>query len=117
MNVVNLLANAARAIPTHPALIFEGHPYSYAALDRLSAQFAHAIGGRGLKRGDVLAIFLESCPELVIAYLGALRAGVTPNVVNGFLQPEEVRRQQNNLFAGGERVVVILTVAEPHQRP
>lgn len=91
MNVANLLVSAARATPTHPALIFEGHPYSYAALDRLSAQFAHAIEALGLARGDILAIFLESCPELLIAYLGALRAGVTPNVVNGFLKPEEVR--------------------------
>ena len=39
----------------------------------------------------MVAIFLESCPELMIAYLGSLKAGGVPNVVNGFLKPEEVR--------------------------
>ena len=39
----------------------------------------------------MIAIFLDSSPELVIACLGALKAGVVPNVVNGMLQPDEVR--------------------------
>ena len=34
---------------------------------------------------------LDSSPELVVAYLGASKAGVVPNVVNGMLKPDEVR--------------------------
>ena len=48
--------------------------------------------GRSRDRaGEVVAIWLDSSPELVIAYLGALKAGVVPNVVNGMLKPDEVR--------------------------
>ena len=91
MNIANLLAEAARTKPAHDALVFEGRTYSYDELDRLTSRFAHALAEHGVSKGDVLAIYLESCPELVIAYLGALKAGVAPNVVNGFLKPEEVR--------------------------
>ena len=39
----------------------------------------------------MLAIFLESGPELLISVLGSLKAGTVPNVVNAMLRPEEVR--------------------------
>ena len=44
----------------------------------------------GLKRGDVLSIFLPSLPELIIGYLAAVRAGLTVNVVNAMLREQEV---------------------------
>jgi acyl-coenzyme A synthetase/AMP-(fatty) acid ligase len=40
----------------------------------------------GLGEGEVAAIWLDSSPELVVAYLGAIKAGVVPNVVNGMLR-------------------------------
>jgi long-chain acyl-CoA synthetase len=91
VNIARLLADAARERPAHPALVFEGHSIPYEALDRLVNRFANAVRALGVPERGVLALFLESCPELVIAYLGALKAGVVPNVVNGFLRPEEVR--------------------------
>ncbi len=90
MNIASLLSDAARARPTHPALVFEDRTYNYDQLSRLCARFSNAIAAQGLKQGDVVAIFLESCTELVVAYVGCLAAGVVPNVVNGFLMPEEV---------------------------
>jgi long-chain acyl-CoA synthetase len=90
VNIANLLEDAARERPSHPALQFEGKSITYDELNRLTGRFANALRALGVFEGGVLAIFLESCPELVIAYLGALKAGVVPNVVNGFLRPEEV---------------------------
>ncbi len=103
MNIANLLAEAATTRVDHPALLFEGQSCTYADLNRLSARFAHALNALGVLAGDVIAIFLESCPELVIAYLGALKAGVVPNVVNGFLKPEEV---QHIVADSGARLLV-----------
>ncbi len=91
VNIAHLLTEAARRRPEHPALLFEGREFSYEELDRLSDRFANALGGLRVVEGGVVAIFLESCPELVIAYLGTLKAGGVPNVVNGFLRPDEVR--------------------------
>jgi long-chain acyl-CoA synthetase len=91
VNVASLLAEAAKERPDYPAILFEGRTFSYSELDRLTGRFAHALRALGVPEGGVLAIFLESCPELVVAYLGALKAGVVPNVVNGSLRAEEVR--------------------------
>jgi long-chain acyl-CoA synthetase len=91
MNIAHLLTEAAAERPEHPAFLFENQSLTYAALDRLTDRFAAALDRRGLRAGEVIAIVLDSSPELVIACLGAFKAGVVPNVVNGMLQPEEVR--------------------------
>jgi long-chain acyl-CoA synthetase len=44
----------------------------------------------GLKKGDVLSLFLPSIPQLIVAYLGAVRGGLTVNVVNAMLREQEV---------------------------
>ena len=51
----------------------------------------HAFERLDAGREQVVAIFLDSGPELLVAYLEALKAGAVPNVVNGSLQPEEVQ--------------------------
>jgi long-chain acyl-CoA synthetase len=103
VNIASLLVDAARSRPERPALEFEGRPYTYREIESLSSRFAHGLEKIEVREGDVVAIFLESCPELVIAYLGSIRAGVVPNVVNAFLQPEEVR---NIMADSGARVLV-----------
>ena len=90
MNIADLLRQSATERPEHPALLFEGRSYSYAALDLLTNRFASQLCASGVQTGDVIALFLESGPELLIGALGAFKAGVVPNVVNAMLAPEEV---------------------------
>ncbi|WP_406700980.1 AMP-binding protein [Singulisphaera sp. Ch08] len=104
MNVANLLTEAAHERPEHPAFLFEGRAVTYQELERLTNQFANFLGQRGVRQSDVIAIFLESGPELIIAYVGALKAGVVPNVVNASLKPEEVR-----LVVSDSRALLLLT--------
>src|SRR4051795_8698910 len=91
MNIAELLTEAAAERPQHPAFLFEDQALTYATLDRRTDRFAGALTGLGLGAGEVAAIWLDSSPELVVAYLGAIKAGVVPNVVNGMLTPGEVR--------------------------
>ncbi|MEJ2023916.1 MAG: AMP-binding protein, partial [Deltaproteobacteria bacterium] len=51
---------------------------------------AHGLLKMGLRRGDVVSLFLPSLPELIISYLGTVRAGLTVNVVNAMLREQEV---------------------------
>jgi long-chain acyl-CoA synthetase len=91
MNIAQLLTEAAAERPDHPAFLFEDQELSYATLDRLTDRFASALVACGVRPGEVVAIFLDSSPELLIACVGSFKAGVVPNVVNGMLQPDEVR--------------------------
>ncbi len=91
MNIGDLLSGPAVSRSGHPALIFQGRTYFYGELDRLTNRFASAIRAAGIEAGQVIGLVLESGPELVIAALGAFKAGVVPNIVNAMLRPEEVR--------------------------
>jgi long-chain acyl-CoA synthetase len=92
VNIAGLLTEPAKRRARHPALLFEGRTFLYAELDRLTDRFANLLGSLEVGQAQVIAIFLESGPELLIAVLGSLKAGVVPNVVNAMLNPEELRR-------------------------
>ena len=103
MNVAHLLTEAAKDRPHHTALLFRRPPFTFEELDRLTDRAASALTGLEAGRGEVVAIFLDSGPELLVGYLGALRAGAVPNVVNAALQPEEVRHVVTD---SGARVLI-----------
>ena len=90
MNVSNLIRRPVQETPGKTAIIFEDRLIPYAELDTLINRTAEGLLDLGLKRGEVLSLFLPSLPELIIAYLGAVGVGVTVNVVNAMLREQEV---------------------------
>ena len=71
------------------ALVFGGRTYSFAELDRLSRRYAAGLASIGIRRGDRVAVFAESSPEVVIALLGHYRSGVIHVPVNTRYRVEE----------------------------
>lgn len=90
MNVSHIIRRHVAEHPEKTAIIFEDRPISYAELDRLITRTADGLLKTGLNRGDVLSLFLPSLPELIIGYLGTVRAGLKVNVVNAMLREQEV---------------------------
>jgi long-chain acyl-CoA synthetase len=90
MNVSDLIRRQVEENPQKTAVIFEDRRLSYADLDALISKAARGFQQLGLTRGDVLSLFLPSLPELIIGYLGTVRAGITVNVVNAMLRQQEV---------------------------
>jgi len=90
MNVSDIIKRHVAEQPNKAAILFENRRISYADLDRLITRTADGLLKTGLRRGDVLSLFLPSLPELIIGYLGTVRAGVTVNVVNAMLREQEV---------------------------
>jgi len=88
-NIADIVRRQAEQRPGETALVFEGERWSYQRLDREIEACAHGLASLGLERESVVAIFLESLPELVIGYLGALRAGYVANIINGSLKGPE----------------------------
>lgn len=104
-NVAQLLVDAAAKYPAKPAVEFMGARYNYAQLHEASCRFAHALRNLGLAKGDRLAVMLPNCPDTVIAYFGALMAGVIVVQTNPLYQPHELRHQ---LSDSGARAIVTL---------
>jgi long-chain acyl-CoA synthetase len=90
MNVSRIISRHVSEFPEKTAIIFGERRISYSELDSLISRAAQGLTNLGLKPEDVLSLFLPSVPELIIAYLGTVRAGVTVNVVNAMLQKVEV---------------------------
>lgn len=90
MNVSDIIKRHVAATPDKTAIIFGERRISYSQLDGLITRTADGLLKTGLKRGDVLSLFLPSLPELIISYLGTARAGLTVNVVNAMLREQEV---------------------------
>ena len=90
MNVSNIIKQHVDENPNATAIIFEELRITYAEFDRLINRLAGGLRKLGLKRGQVLSLFLPSIPELIIGYLAAVRAGLIVNVVNAMLREQEV---------------------------
>jgi long-chain acyl-CoA synthetase len=101
MNVSDIIRPHVARRPDKTAIIFEGRRISFAELDRLIDRAGLAITRMGFAKGDVLSLFLPSLPELIIAYLGTVRAGVTLNLVNAMLQKTEVEYLLNDCRSKG----------------
>ena len=70
------------------ALIWEGEPgdtrtYSYFALHREVCKFANVLRSMGVKRGDIVTIYLPRIPEQIIAMLACAKIGAPHSVVYG----------------------------------
>ncbi len=90
MNVSNIIKRHVAENPEKTAIVFGERRISYSELDGLINRAAEGLTKLGLKQEDVLSLFLPSLPELIIGYLGTVRAGLKVNVVNAMLREQEV---------------------------
>ncbi|UCF99704.1 MAG: acetate--CoA ligase [Spirochaetaceae bacterium] len=70
------------------ALIWEGEPgdtrmYSYFSLNREVCKFANVLKSLGVKKGDIVTIYLPRIPEQVITMLACAKIGAAHSVVYG----------------------------------
>ncbi len=66
---------------------------TYADLHRDVQRFANALRDLGVRKGDVVGIFLPMIPEVVVAMLACARIGAPHNVVFGGFSAEAVRER------------------------
>jgi acetyl-CoA synthetase len=86
------------------ALIWEGEPgdrrtLTYWDLYCEVNRFANALRGRGVKKGDRVAIYLPLIPEAAISMLACARIGAIHSVVFGGFSPESLRDRINDAEA------------------
>jgi long-chain acyl-CoA synthetase len=104
--LIDYLADAARAHPAHPALLFKGARVSYGELQRLSDVFAAALQSLGVKPGHRVALVLPNCPQFFIAEFGAWKAGAIVAPLNPTYTEYEL---EGPLRDHGVETVVTLT--------
>ena len=71
--------------PENIAVVFEDRQVSYRELDAMANRFAHWVKGRGLRRGDTVALFMPNRVEYLAIWLGFSKAGVATALINNNL--------------------------------
>jgi long-chain acyl-CoA synthetase len=107
MNLAATLQRRAREMPEHPAIVFEGTPITYSALDANAARVAHALRAHGVDAGDRVALYLPNVPDFAVAYYGAQLLGAVTVSINAVFKSAEVEYLLNDSGS-----VVVFTVAE-----
>ncbi len=102
-----MLGETARQFPDNPALIYFGQKMLYQELDTAADRFAAGLHAGGLQPGDRVALLMPNCPQFVIAFYGALRAGAIVVPCNPLYVERELEQQLKN---SGASVLVTLTV-------
>ena len=110
MNEENLARQAELALDRqgdYDSVFYEGQWHSSGSLADRAARFATGLADLGVRPGDRLVVLMANCPEVLITYRAAWRAGavVTPLI---FLASEDELR--NALVDSG--AVGVVTTAE-----
>ena len=101
-----MLIEACRQHAPRPAFECLGAQMTYAEWERDSRDFAaFLVEQAGCRRGDRVAIMLPNMLAYPVAFLGALRAGMTVVNVNPLYTPREL---QGQLADSGSTVIVIM---------
>jgi acetyl-CoA synthetase len=109
-NIVYNAIDRHQVTPTRNklALIWEGEPgdlrtYSYHALNREVSQFANILKSMGVKKGDVVTIYMPQIPEQIFAMLACAKIGAAHSVVYGGFSHEALADRIND---ANSRVVI-----------
>lgn len=103
VSIPELFDQVAGQFGKKTAVIFYGKKLNYHDLKDQADRFAAALADMGIQKGDRVALYLLNCPQYIIAYLGALKAGAVVTPVSPVYTSGEVKHQ---LSDSGAKVVV-----------
>jgi len=99
------LEESAHKYPQATATIFMDARLTYAQLNALADRFAAGLQRMGVKKGDRVAIYVANCPQFIIGYYGALKAGAIVAPFNPLYAAREVEHQLKD--CGAETMLVM----------
>ena len=84
-----LLEASAHAHASRPALVWDGGSLTYRELDGRAGALARTLAARGVRPGDRVALTIPNSWQLVVALIGALKAGATAAPLDPLLKEDE----------------------------
>lgn len=90
MNLVSKLEETASEKPDSIACRFKDHMMTYQELNEHIQRFADGLQKAGMEKGDHLALLLGNSPDFIIAFFGALKAGIVVVPINPLYTPTEI---------------------------
>ncbi|HEV7905830.1 MAG TPA: long-chain-fatty-acid--CoA ligase [Pyrinomonadaceae bacterium] len=90
-NMRELLERRAAETPAKTFLydVRDGREWTYAEFDAAVNRTADMLAAQGVRRGDVVSLFLPNSAEYIIAYFACFKSGALAGPVNSLLKAEE----------------------------
>ncbi len=87
------------------SMVFYGKEYTFIELDNLTRRFAGALLKLGVKKGDIVALWLPNCPHFSISYFSILSIGATLTAISPLFVAREMSYQIKD---SGAKILIIL---------
>jgi long-chain acyl-CoA synthetase len=95
-----LKANAV-AFPNKVAYSFYGNDLTWSQMDEYVDRFAAFLAEEGVSKGDCVALFLQNCPQYIVAHYGIQRLGGTVVPLNPMYKQAELEYLLNEAKVKG----------------
>lgn len=102
--ITGAISCQAKKNPSLPAINYYGRVITYRELEQLTDRFAASLSDRGVNKGDRICLYMENCPQFIIAMLGGWKAGAVMVPANPMLLGDELVYQLAD--AGVETLVM-----------
>src|SRR3984885_16289096 len=102
-NLATILNETALATPDATIHTFMGTATRYQEVDEQSGRFAAGLLESGLRPGQGVALQLPNLPQFLVAYFGALKAGMIVLPLNPLLKAPEIEYHLTDSAAAGLR--------------
>ncbi len=91
-----ILEEAAKKFPETSGFDFLGKKFKWKELNETANAFAKGLQDAGIAKGTKIGLCLPNCPQYLIAYYGALKAGMTVVNFNPLYAMDELEYQIND---------------------
>ena len=104
-SMIDLFEDSARRVPDRDAVRYFDATVSFGEVDDLADRFAALLAGRGVGKGDRVAVYTQNNPQFLVAQYGAWKRGAIVVPLNPMLKARELEYHLND---SGAKVLVAL---------
>ncbi|MSP95062.1 MAG: long-chain-acyl-CoA synthetase [Alphaproteobacteria bacterium] len=112
ITVADWIERWAKDRPASPAILHQDRIVTYSELDRGANRYARWAASQGLRKGDVVTLLMENCPEYLMAWIGLTKQGCIAALVNTHLAGQPLSHSIN--LAGAKHLILGGGLAEKY---
>ncbi|KKL59183.1 hypothetical protein LCGC14_2217900, partial [marine sediment metagenome] len=86
-------------------IIYDNKEYTYKDIQKLTIRFASVLLNLGVKKGDVIALWLSNCPQFIISYFATMIIGGTITAISPLYVAREMAYQVKD--SGAKYLIMI----------
>ncbi|MFX1394612.1 MAG: AMP-binding protein, partial [Promethearchaeota archaeon] len=114
ITLIDIFETGAREFPDKENINFYGKEFTYKEVNILIRRFAAGLVDLGVKKGDVVALWLPNSPHFAISYFAALYIGATITAISPLFVARELTYQIED--SGAKYLIMIDRFIKQYQK-